>query len=118
MIMAKVAVQSKRSVSRGIKLVYQSKGPFVVVENTGFSLYMVLRYGKPDSALRKFMTGNLYMLPLTILSCEHLSTPDIRYLNSKFAPIKHPFDNTTDIESYNISWIEDQPPSRALITFI
>lgn len=63
------------------------------------------------------MTEDLYMLPPAILSCEHLDTPDMRYLNSDFAPIKHPFDNTADIESYNTSWFEDQPPSR-VPTFI
>jgi len=76
-VMAKVDVQSKRSVGWIAKLVYQSKGPFVVVEDTGFSAYMVRRYGKPDSALRKFMTEDLYMLPLAILPCEHFDTPDM-----------------------------------------
>ena len=58
-VMAKVAVQSKRSEGRVAKLVYQSKGPFVVVEDTGFSAYMVRWYGKQNSALRKFMTEDL-----------------------------------------------------------
>ena len=53
------------------------------------------------------------MLPPAIFPCEHLDTPDIRYLNSEFAPIKNPFDDTADIESYNTSWFKDQPPNRA-----
>ena len=71
-VMAKVAVQSKKSAGRVAKLVYQSKGPFVVVETTGFSSYQVRRYGKPNSALRKFMTEDLYMLPPAIMPCEKL----------------------------------------------
>ena len=52
--MAKVSVQSKRSIDQVAELVYQSKGTFVVVEDTGFSAYMVRQYGKPDSSLCKF----------------------------------------------------------------
>ena len=59
--MAKVSVQSKKSTGRVAKFVYQSKGPLVVVETTGFSSYQVRRYGKSNSALRKFMTEDLYM---------------------------------------------------------
>ena len=55
-VMANVVVQMKFSVGQVAKLVYKSKGPFVVVEDTGFSAYMICRYGKPDSALCKFMT--------------------------------------------------------------
>ena len=83
------------------------------VKGTGFSACMVRRHSKLNIVLRKFMTEDLYMLPPAILPCEHLDTPDIQYLNGDFAPIKHPFDNTADIESYNISWFEDQPSSRA-----
>ena len=88
-----------------------------MVEDTGFSVYIYLRYGKPDSALRKFMTEDLYILPPVILLCGYLNTPNIRYLNSDVVPIKHPFDNKVDIESYNINWFEDQSPSR-VPTFI
>mmetsp|Transcript_30102 Transcript_30102/g.28997 ORF Transcript_30102/g.28997 Transcript_30102/m.28997 type:complete len:86 (+) Transcript_30102:3-260(+) len=68
---------------------------------------------KPDSALRKFMTEDVYILSPDILPCEHLDTPDMRYINSDFTPDKYPFDNTADIESYNINWYDDKPPSRA-----
>ena len=84
-----------------------------MVKATGFSSYMVRRYAKPERSLRKFMTEDLYMLPPAIFPCEHLDTPGMRYINSDFAPIKHPFDNTVDIESYNINWYDDKPPSRA-----
>ena len=89
----------------------------MVVEDTGFSAYMVRRYGKPDSALRKFMTEDLYMIPPAILPCKHFDTPDMRYLDSNFFPIKHPFDNTADIECHTTSWFKDQPPGR-VPTFI
>ena len=110
--MGRVAVQSNKSIQRLGKLVYQSRGPFVVVKDTGHSSYFSRRYGKPDEPLSKYMTQDLYMLPPTILPCEHLDTPDMRYLNIDFAPKNHPFANTLDIESYNTLWFEDIPPLR------
>ena len=85
----------------------------MVVEATGFSSHMVSWYAKSEIALRKFMTEDLYMLPPAILPCEHLDTPDMIYINSDFAPTKHPFDHTVDIERYNINWYDDGPSSRA-----
>ena len=111
--MAKVNVKIKRSISRVANLVYQSKWPFVVVKDAGFSAYIVRRYSKPNSALRKYMTEDLNIFPPAILPCEYLDTPDMQYLNSDLSRIKHIFDNTADIENYNISWFEDQPSSRA-----
>ena len=95
-VMAKVNVKIKRSIN-------QSKGPFVVVKDAGFSEYMVHRYSKPNSALRKYMTEDLNIFPPAILPCEHLDTPDMQCLNSDFSRIKHIFDNIADIENYNIS---------------
>ena len=57
------------------------------------------------------------MLPPVILQYEHLDTSNMRHMNIDFAPIKHPFDDTGDIESYTISWFEDQLPSH-IPTFI
>ena len=63
------------------------------------------------------MTQVLYLLLPTILPCEHLDTPDMRYLNSNFSPKNHPFANTLDIESYNTHWDDSKPPS-SVPTFI
>ena len=48
-VMAKVEYEVRR-------VVYQSKGLFVVVETAGFSSYQVHRYDKTNSTLRKLMT--------------------------------------------------------------
>ena len=55
------------------------------------------------------------MLPPAILPSECLDTPDIRYMNSDFSPINHPFANSMDIESYNVDWFDDALPSRVPI---
>ena len=111
-VMGRVSVQS--SIEKGVsqKMVYQSRGPFVIERVTGYDTYYVRRYGKPQSPLQKFMSCDLYLLPPQILPCQHVDTPTLRYLNSDFAPLKHPFGRNFDIESYNTSWFEDKPVSR------
>ena len=54
----------------------------------------------------------MYLLPKTILPCEHLDTPDMRYLNTDHPPLHHPLSDIYDIEGYNIAWYDDKPPSR------
>ena len=71
-----------------------------------------MKYGKPQSSLQKFMSADLYLLPPQILPCEHVDTPTLRYLNTDFAPLRHPFGKDFNIESYNTSWLEDKPVSR------
>lgn len=62
-----------------------------------------MRYGNASSAMINFMTDNLYLEPPANLPCEHLDTPDMQCLNIIFAPVKHAFDNTMDIESHNVN---------------
>ena len=90
---------SKKSAQRAGKLVYQSKGLFIIVKDTGHS-NLVRRYDKTNSSLRKYMTQDLYILPPNF-PCKHLDTPNVMYLNSDFAPKNRPFANTLDIASYN-----------------
>ena len=110
-VMERIVVNSKSDEERVQKLVYQSRGPYVVINDTSNGAYEVRRFGKPNGALHKFLTDDLYLLPKQLLPCEHLDTPDMRYLNSDFAPVNHPFGNF-DLESYNTAWFDDEPPSR------
>lgn len=71
LVMGRVTEQSKKSTQRVGKLVYQSKGPFIIVKDTGHSSYLMRRCGKPNSSLRKYMTQYLYLLTPTILLCEY-----------------------------------------------
>ena len=106
--MARVAVQSDKSAQKVAKLVYKSKGPFVIVSDTGFGSYLCRKYGRPNGKTRKYLTEDLYLLPPQILPCDEIDTPDLRYLNSDFAPhLKHPFHNSFDIEAYNTKWFDD-----------
>ena len=58
------------------------------------------------------MASDLYLLPPQILPMEHINTPNLRYFNSDFASLQHPFGKAFDIESHNIAWFDDKPPSR------
>ena len=115
-VMVNVAVQSEWSSGRVEKLIYQSKGPFIIIENTGFSAYKVRRDGNVSSTVQKFMTYDLYMLPSVILLFEHISIPNMWYSNSNYALVNHPFHNTLDIETYNVNIFDDKPPSRPQIS--
>ena len=58
------------------------------------------------------MGKDLYLLPLQIIPCKHIGTFYLRNLNSTIAPLKHPFGNVFNIESYNTAWFDDKSPSR------
>ena len=111
-VMGRVSVQSSKDKGVSQKMVYQSRDPFVIERVTGHDTYYVRRYGKPQSALQKILARDLYLLPPQILSCEHVDTPTLRYLNSDYAPLRHPFGKKFNIESYNTSWFDDKPVSR------
>ena len=110
--MARVAVQSNSDKGISQKLVFRSQGPFVIEHVLGADAYRVRRFGKDNGALQKFHADDLYLLPKTILPCEHLDTPDMRYLNTDHPPLHHPLSDIYDIEGYNIAWYDDKPPSR------
>lgn len=111
-VMGRIAVQSNSSKGVVGKLVFQTRGPFVVLEKTQGSSYMVRQYGIDDGPKQKFQTEDLYLLPKEILPCEHLDLPDMKYMNFDYAPINHPFGKAFDIAGYNNAWYNDKPPSK------
>ena len=112
-VMGRVAVMSKAKEGKVAKLVYQSRGPFIIVEDTGHSSYIVKRYGNSNSLPTfKFLAEDLYLLPRQVLPCDPVDTTDMRYLNTDYAPMKHPFEGSFDIAGYNTRWYDDEPPSR------
>ena len=50
-VMARVAVQSDSSKNKVAKLVYKSRGPYVVVRDTGLGSYECRKYGQPEGTL-------------------------------------------------------------------
>ena len=106
--MARVQVQSSKDKQVVGKLSIEARGPYRIVEDHGNGSYWVQKFDKPDGVLRKFMGQDLYALPPQILPCDDIDLPDFRYLNSNFTPVKHPFKDSCNIESYNSMWLDDQ----------
>lgn len=108
MVMAHVQVQSDKDKQVVGKLSIEARGPYRIVEDHGNGSYSVQQFDKPDVVIRKFMGQNLYALPPQILPCDDIDLPDFCYLNSDFAPVKHPFADSFNIENYNNMWLDDQ----------
>lgn len=113
-VMARVAIQSDSYKSKVAKIMYKSKGPYVIVKDNGTGSYECRKHGKPKGATSKFLTEDLYLLPPQIMPCDEVDTTDLRYLNSDFIPtLKHPFHRDFDVEAYNTDWFEEEPMNTA-----
>lgn len=112
MVIACVRVNSKADIIAVGKLSIVSRGPFKIVEDCSNGSYSVQPFDKPDAAIRKFLGQDLYALPPQILSCDEVDLVDLRYLNSDFTAVQHPFKQAFDMESYNSIWFDKQPPSN------
>ena len=96
-----VRVQVNSSASQGLvgKLSNEARGPFRVVEDYSNGSNSVQPFDKPDSAVRKFQTQNIYALPPQILQCDDFDLPDLMYLNTDVAPVKYSFKDNFNIKS-------------------
>ena len=91
MVMARVQVNSDKKAGKVGKLSIESRGPFRIMTDHSNGSYSVQPFDKPDSAIRKFLAQDIYALPPQILPCDPVDLPDLRYLNTDYAPVKHPF---------------------------
>ena len=114
-VTARVTVQSNAANSRVAKLSYRARGPFEVVAVSGHGAYTVRPAGKPDAATRTYHAEDLTLLPPVIRPCEPVDGPDLRYSNSRHAPVHHPFRSHFNIKLYNETWlsrpIDAHPPA-------
>jgi hypothetical protein len=85
-------VQVQSNSSRGIvaKMMYKSKGPFVVMSSLHNGSYMLQRWNAPDSALLKYHSSYMYLLPAGLQPTYPFDTPELRYLNSSHGIIVNP----------------------------
>lgn len=111
MVMARVQVKSDNKTSTVDKLSIEPPGLFRIVTDHNNGLYLVQPFDKSDSAIRKFLAQDMYELPPQILPCDPIDIPDLRYLNTEYAPVKHAFKTVFDIKGSNIMWFEQHPPS-------
>ena len=88
--MARTAIQSDISKYKVAKVSYSFRGSFQIIRSTWFGIYFVRKLNKPDSPKLKFMTYDLYPLPLSLKPCEPIDSTDTRYLNQMHAPLVNP----------------------------
>ena len=79
-----------------------------MLKDHGNGFYTVKPFDKPDSTVHKFLAQDLYALLPQILPCVDVDLPNCCYLNTDFAPVKPPFKDNFDIESYNSMWLDNQ----------
>ena len=115
--MAKVQVNSDASTGTVAKLAYRKRGPYEIVEATGFGAYLVRRHGHPNAPLLKYPTQALSPLPPAILPCTPIDTPDFRYLNHSHAPLIDPLRNPFQIQMYNNMWFPSSLPTDHPLLF-
>jgi hypothetical protein len=115
LVMARVQVNSDAASGTVAKLAYRKRGPYEIVESTGFGAYLVRRHGHPTGPLLKYPTQALSPLPPAVLPCTPIDTPDFRYLNHSHAPLPNPLLKPFQIQMYNNMWFNsslstDHPP--------
>ena len=115
LVTARVQVTSNAKLGTVAKLAYRRRGPYEIVEVTGYGSYFVRPYGDPTAAVIKYPTQALSPLPPAILPCTPIDTPDFRYLNHSHAPLPHPLRSPFNIQMYNNMWFSsslrtDHPP--------
>jgi hypothetical protein len=111
LVMATVQVNSDAATGTVAKLAYRKRGPYVIIESTGFGAYLVQRHGHPGSPLVKYPTQALSPLPPALLPCTPIDTPDFRYLNHSHAPLIHPLKSPFGIQMYNNKWFTSPLPT-------
>ena len=112
-VSARVTVQSNATENRVAKLSYRVK-PFVIVDTTEHGAYICRPAHQPDGATRRFHAQDLSLLPPVIRPTEPIDGADLRYSNTRHAPVHHPFRSHFNIKLYNETWLskpsDSQPP--------
>ena len=73
LVMARVQVNSDAASGTVAKLAYRKRGPYEIVESTGFVAYLVRKHGHPTAPLLKYPTHKLFLHCLQLFFLAHLS---------------------------------------------
>jgi hypothetical protein len=110
-VSVRVQVQSDASRGRVLKMMYTSKGPFVLMSSLHNGSYMLQRWNKPDLALLKYHSSDMYLLPDGLQPSDPLDTPYLGYLNSSHDIIVNPLQPNLDINMFNEEWFDGRLPT-------
>jgi hypothetical protein len=111
LVMAKVQVNSDATSGTVAKLAYRKRGPYEIIESTGYGAYLVRRHGHPTAPLLKYPTQALSLLPPALQPCTPIDTPNFRYLNHSHSPLPHPLNSPFNIQMYNNMWFPSSLPT-------
>jgi hypothetical protein len=92
------------------KLLYKSKGPFVVKEVLGTGRCIVQRWNKENAPLLKCHGSDMYLLAPGLLPCDPLDTPDLRYLNGSHGIVTNPLEPNLGVTLFNEQWFDGHLP--------
>ena len=76
--MAITSIQSNAFKKKVAKLSYQVRGLFRIIQCTERGYHLVRKLNTPNNLELKFMVTDLYPLPSSLKSCEHIDSSDIR----------------------------------------
>ena len=110
--MACIIVHSKKKDNVVGKLLYQIRGPYIILDRLSLGTYNCRKYGKPTSAIKNIRTEDLYLLPPSIFPTESVDTSNLRYLISDSDPLHHHFAKDFNIGAYNTLWFNKEPPLK------
>jgi hypothetical protein len=105
-----IEVQSDASMNIMGKLLYKSKGPFVVKEIMGTGSDMIQRWKKENYPLSTYHRLGMYLLAPGILPCYPLDTPDLRYLNGSHGIVTNPLEPNLRVKFFNEQWFDRRLP--------
>jgi hypothetical protein len=103
--MAKVQVNSDAASGTVAKLSYRKRGPYEIIEATGFGAYLVCRHGHPTAPQA------LSPLPPALLPCTPIDTPGFHCLNHSHSPLPHPLCSPFNIQMCNNMWFSSSLPT-------
>jgi hypothetical protein len=111
LVMAKIQVNSDVASGTVAKLAYRKDGPYEIIESTGYGAYIFRRHGHPTAPLLKYLTQALSPLPLALLPCTPIDTPDFCYLNHSHSPLPHLLRFLLNIQMYINMWLPSSLPT-------
>ena len=68
-VMVRTVIQNNKAKGIVQKLVYQTRGPYVVVSLSSQDTYKCYKYGKLQGVIKRIRTEDIYLLPPAIYPC-------------------------------------------------
>ena len=91
---------------------YQTRRPFIILENSNHGFYIIRKLGDSSVLKSKFMSEELHLLSLCTLPCDPINSSDCQFVNSVSLSIIHILKKSLNIEMYNERWFHNKPETH------